>query len=164
MQPEFLLALLKRCRAREIHAAVDTTCYAEPEIVQKVAKHANLFLCDIKHMDGMIHKRFTGVDNDRILYNIRALADAGKKIVIRIPIVPGFNDDQANIEMTGDFVASLSSVVQIGILPYNRGGIEKSARLTTECHLMEVDVPNDERMTMIVETFRSYGFDVKIGD
>jgi pyruvate formate lyase activating enzyme len=163
MQPEFLLALLKRCRARDIDTAVDTTCYAETEIVREVAAQTDLFLCDLKHMDGAAHKRFTGVDNDRILYNIRDLSDAGKKIVIRIPVVPGFNDDRANIEKTANFVVSLGSVAQIGILPYNSGGTEKSPRLTTDFDLMETEVPTDEKMAEIADIFMNYGFDVKIG-
>jgi pyruvate formate lyase activating enzyme len=163
MQPEFLLALLKRCRAQDIHTALDTTCYAEPEIIRDVSAYTDLFLCDIKHMDAAAHKRFTGVDNDRILYNIKELSKTGKTIAIRIPVVPGFNDDRTNIERTADFVTSLGNIDQIGILPYNRGGSEKSARLTTEFHLMETNVPNEQNIMIIAETFRHSGFDVKIG-
>jgi pyruvate formate lyase activating enzyme len=103
------------------------------------------------------------VDNDLILYNIRWLSDAGKKIVIRIPIVPGFNDDQANIEMTAEFARSLGTMNKIDVLPYNRGAREKSARLTTEFDLMEADVPDDEKMAVIVQTLENYGFEAKIG-
>lgn len=163
MQPEFLLALLKQCRAQDIHTAVDTTCFAKPELVRKVAAHTDLFLCDIKQMDGNAHKRFTGVNNDRILYNIKDLSKSGKDIAIRIPVVPGFNDDPANIEATADFAASLDNVGHIDILPYNRGGIEKSARLATEFDLMQADIPSEEKMEGIAETFRNCGFDVKIG-
>jgi pyruvate formate lyase activating enzyme len=163
MQPEFLLTLLKRCRAQGIHTAVDTTCYAEPEIVQKLAEQTNLFLCDLKHMDGAVHRDFTGVDNDLILYNIRSLSDAGKEIVIRIPVIPGFNDDPTNIEMSAEFVASLTGVSKIDVLPYNSGGKEKSARLTAEFDLMETDIPEGEKMITIADAFKNYGFEVKIG-
>lgn len=163
MQPEFLLALLKRCRAQDIHTAVDTTCYAEPEIVRKVAAQADLFLCDIKHMDAATHEHFTGVNNDRILYNIKELSKIGKNIVIRLPVVPGFNDDPVNIERTADFAASLGNVVQIGILPYNPGGMEKSARLATKLDLMHAGVPSEEKIKGIAKTFKNCGFDVKIG-
>jgi pyruvate formate lyase activating enzyme len=163
MQPEFLLALLKQCQAQGIHTAVDTTCYAEPEIMREVAEQTDLFLCDLKHMDGAVHRDFTGVDNDLILYNIRCLSDAGKRIVIRIPVIPGFNDDQANTETAAEFVASLTDVSEIDLLPYNSGGKEKSARLTAEFDLMETDVPEGEKMIMVADTFKKYGFEVKIG-
>ena len=163
MQPEFLCELLAQCRAREIHTAVDTTCFAEPEIIEKVSKGADLFLCDLKHIDSEIHKRFTGVGNEVILENIRKLASSGKDIIIRLPVIPGFNDDDANIEATGKFAASLGVIRRIDILPYNRGGLEKSALLAEEYELMESSRPADERMDSIAEKLRGFGFEVKAG-
>jgi len=163
MQPDFLLELLNRCRSMGIHTAVDTTCYAEPEIVMKVAEQTDLFLCDIKHMDPVLHEQSTSVDNDLILYNIRSLSDAGKRIMIRIPIIPGFNDEPDNIEKTAEFAASLAGVSRIDILPYNAGGPEKSNRLTAQFSLMETRAPGDEKMARIAETLKSFGFEVKIG-
>ncbi|MHC4323523.1 MAG: glycyl-radical enzyme activating protein [Planctomycetota bacterium] len=163
MQPDFLLALLNQCRARNIHTAVDTSCYAEPGIAASVAEKADLFLCDLKHMDNEIHKRFTGVGNDLILENIRRISQSGKKIIIRIPIIPGFNDDQANIEATGSFAASLQGIGRIEILPFNRGGIEKSTRLAGEIEPMRVETPNERQMNSIAENLSNYVSEVNIG-
>jgi len=163
MQGEFLLALLNRCRAEYIHTAVDTTCHAKGDLVRRVAEVADLFLCDIKHMDAATHEQYTGVPNNLILANLRMLAEAGKKMVIRIPIVPGFNDDRANIENTARFAQSLPTVKRIDILPYNRGGLEKSVRLTAGFDLMEGRRPGDEQMAEIARTLRGYGFEVTIG-
>ncbi len=163
MQPDFLLALLNQCQQRNIHTAVDTSCYAEPEIVDSVAIWADLFLCDLKHMDNEMHERFTGVGNSLILENIRRVAQAGKKIVIRIPIIPGFNDETANIEATGKFTASLPGAGRIDILPFNRGGIEKSARLTGEIKSMRTETPEEGQMSSIAENLSKYVFEVNIG-
>ncbi len=163
MQPEYLLALLNQCRAEQIHTVVDTSCYAEPKIVEMVGEKTDLFLCDIKHMDNEIHERFTGVGNTLILDNIRRLSEAGKKIVIRIPIIPGFNDEKANIEATGKFTASLSGVSRIDILPFNRGGKEKSARLSVQSKPMQIETPGEEKMNSIANNLSKYGFEVKIG-
>jgi len=163
MQPEFLLAVLNQCQAQQIHTAVDTSCYAEPEIVEMVSERTDLFLCDLKHIDNEIHERFTGVGNKLILDNIRRLSEAGKEIVIRMPVIPGFNDDQANIEATGKFTALLHGVRRIDILPFNRGGKEKSARLTAESKLMQVETPDEEEMNSIAKELSKYGFEVKIG-
>jgi len=163
MQPDFLLALLEKCRAQEIHTALDTSCYAKPEIVEMVSEKTDLFLCDVKQMDSNTHKRFTGVGNNLILDNIRRLSQAGKRIVIRIPVIPGFNDDQANIEATGKFAASLPGVGRIDLLPYNRGGKEKSARLAAGIKLMQTETPDDEKMNSIAQYLKNYGFEVKIG-
>jgi pyruvate formate lyase activating enzyme len=167
MQPEFLLALLNQCRSEDIHTAVDTTCYARTATVRRVAEVANLFLCDVKHMDPDKHERYTGVRNELILDNIRMLAEMGKRIFVRVPIVPGFNDDQENIGRTAEFVRSLQTVVKIDILPYNRGGLEKSVRLTAETDdrvsLLQASPPGNSRMEEIAEALRAYGFQVKIG-
>ncbi|UCG46913.1 MAG: glycyl-radical enzyme activating protein [Phycisphaerales bacterium] len=163
MQPDFLLKLLQQCRSREIHTAVDTTCHAEPDLLEKVAAATDLFLCDFKHVDREMHRRFTGVDNDLILKNIRRLADAGKQIVIRIPIVAGFNDYRAAVEMAGKFAASLPNVEEIDILPYNSGGLSKAPRLMGNFDLMQAEAPDDEKMAAIAEVLGGYGFQVKIG-
>ncbi|MBN1805878.1 MAG: glycyl-radical enzyme activating protein [Sedimentisphaerales bacterium] len=163
MQTEFLLALLNKCQNKRIHTAVDTSCYAESKIVEMVSKKANLFLCDIKHTDAEVHERFTGVGNNLILENIRLLSKAGKEIIIRIPIIPGFNDEKANIEATGKFVASLSGITRIDILPFNRGGKEKSARLAFKDKYPQVETPGAERMKSIAKDLGKYGFEVKIG-
>jgi len=163
MQPDFLLALLSQCRELNIHTAVDTSCYAKPEIVESVVKLADLFLCDIKHMNNEMHKRFTGVENTLILENIKRISQAGKKMIIRIPIIPDFNDDPDNIEATGEFTASLEGVGRIDILPFNRGGIEKSTRLTGEFESMQLDAPDQEQMSLIAESLKKYVFEVNIG-
>jgi len=163
MQPQFLLALLGDCRAEGIRSAVDTTCYAEPELIDQVARAADLFLCDIKHMNGERHRQYTGVGNKPILDNIRALVEAGKEMIVRIPVIPGFNDDQANITETARFARSLKRVQRIDILPYNRGGLEKAVRLTGDVDLMQAEPPDEGKMAEIAEILRTYGFDAKTG-
>jgi pyruvate formate lyase activating enzyme len=163
MQPKFLLALLNQCGAQAVHTAVDTSCYAEPEIVKMVSEKTDLFLCDLKHTDSNVHKRFTGVGNNLILDNIKHLSEAGKKIVLRIPVVPGFNDDQANIEATGKFASSLPGVSKVNILPYSRGGIEKLARLTADTEPMQTEPPDEEKMKSVAKILNKYGLEIKIG-
>ncbi len=163
MQPEFLLALLNKCQNKRIHTAVDTSCYAESKIVEMVGEKTNLFLCDIKHMNSEIHEQFTGVGNQQILENIRLLSEAGKEIIIRIPIIPNFNEEKANIEATGKFIASLVGVIRVDILPFNRGGKEKSARLMTQIKSLQVETPSEEQMNLIAQDLSKYGFEVKIG-
>jgi len=163
MQPDFLLALLNQCRQKNIHTAIDTSCYAEPEIVESVVKTADLFLCDIKHMNSQIHERFTGAGNDLILENIKLISQSGKKIVIRIPVIPGFNDDPANIEATGKFAASLQGIGRIDILPFNSGGIEKSTRLTGGIEPVRFDTPDRAQMSLIAESLKKYVFEVHVG-
>jgi len=163
MQSDFLIAMLEQCKAESIHTALDTTCYAEKNIFTQIADLVDLFLCDIKHMDTKKHREFTGVDNGLILDNISRLAKMGKKIIIRVPIVPGFNDNIINIEKTAEFVATLNGTRRIDLLPYNRGGVEKSSRLVATAPLVEAESLPQEAMELIMSTFIEYGFEVKIG-
>jgi len=163
MQADFLVALLDACRAEGIHAAVDTTCHATAETLQSVAKVTDLFLCDVKHMNSELHERYTGIPNERALENIRMLAEAGKRIIIRVPIVPGFNSDGTNMERTVQFVQSLKTVRRVDVLPYNRGGLEKAVRLNGGIDLMESQAPDDDTMAQIAGIFRRHGFEVKVG-
>jgi pyruvate formate lyase activating enzyme len=142
---------------------VDTTCHAAPQVVRRIAETTDLFLCDIKHMNGKRHKQYTGVDNARILENIALLTQAHKEVFIRVPIIPGFNDDRANIVETARFVQGLKAIRRIDILPYNRGGLEKAGRLTGEVNLVQAQTPSDDTMNEIAEVLRGHGFEVKIG-
>jgi pyruvate formate lyase activating enzyme len=163
MQPEFLLALLAACRTEDIRTAVDTTCHAPPEILRRVAGVSDLFLCDIKHMNPRVHEQYTGVDNRQILDNIGMLAKSGKNVIIRVPVIPGFNSDEENIRRTAEFVQSLKTVRRVDILPYNRGGVEKAGRLAGTADLMQAQAPSDDTMREIAGVLAGYGFEVKIG-
>jgi len=114
-------------------------------------------------MDSGKHREYTGVDNKLILDNILRLATRGKKIIIRMPIVPGFNDDIINIENTAEYVATLNGTRRIDLLPFNRGGVEKTSRLAASVSPMEADSPRQEVMESIRNRFTEYGLEVKIG-
>jgi pyruvate formate lyase activating enzyme len=163
MQPEFLTALLKECRARGLHTAVDTSCYAAPEIFESLRALVDLFLCDIKHMDGEAHKRLGGVDNNLILENIQRLTAAEGQVTARMPVIPGLNDDESNVRATGAFVASLPGVTRIDILPYNEGGCAKLARLLGGTESIPLRSPEPEALRSIARILAGYGLDVTIG-
>ena len=105
--PSDLVALLDRCGALGIHRAVDTTLFASPDTVRSVMERTDLFLVDLKHMDSGSHCRFTGVPNERILSNLRMIAEAGIDFLIRIPLIEGVNADEENISRSAIFLASL---------------------------------------------------------
>lgn len=155
-QPEFLVGLLTRCRQRGIHTAVDTTCYAPAEVLEQVAPLTDLFLCDIKHTDSNIHREFTGAGNEQILANIKALADAGKEIIVRLPLVPGFNDSDENIKATGRLVRDFDTVRRLDILPYSGAGRTKAERLSGDCELMESKRPDPTSLNRVRRILQDY--------
>jgi len=125
MQPEFLLELLRACRAHGIHTAVDTSGYAPQEQLRAAAGLTDLFLYDLKTMDDARHLECTGVSNAAILDNLAALGRMHQNIWIRIPIVPGFNDDAEQLDAAARFVASIPAVRQVSLLPYHPTGNHK---------------------------------------
>ena len=163
MQPDFLCALAQQCQSRDIHTVVDTTCYTQPETLHRVAQHTNLFLCDVKHMDAGQHEKYTGVSNGLILDNIRLLSQWGKEIVLRLPLIPGINDDLDNVDRTIGFAASLETVQCIDVLPYNRGGLGKVERLCNGIRIIDFGMQDETLMTAVVERIKAAGFDVQVG-
>ena len=126
MQPEFLLEALQACRAHGIRTAVDTSGYAPQEKLLAVAAHADLVLYDLKAMDDARHLECTGVSNALILENLSALGRIHQDIWVRIPIVPGFNDDAGQLDAAARLVASIPAVRQVSLLAYHPTGNHKS--------------------------------------
>jgi pyruvate formate lyase activating enzyme len=163
MQPDFLCALLQSCKEKEIHAAVDTSGLAAWKTLRQISQDVDLFLYDLKLMDDEKHRRFTGVSNELILSNLRALASQGSAITVRVPIIPGVNDDDENISRLGEFVASLPHVPFVSILPYHKAGADKYVRLNKTYALPQTQSPSDERMAEIATLLQGFGISVKVG-
>ena len=153
-QPDFLLALLQACREREIHTAVDTCGFAPWQVLDKIRRHVDLFLYDLKLMDEAEHIRYTGVSNKLILKNLEMLAERGHDITLRVPIIPGINDSDEHIRQLGAFAATLPHLNRVDVLPYHNIAAEKYQRLSRVYKLLETRPPSDERMAEIRNALR----------
>ncbi len=162
-QHEFLLEILHTCGNEGIHRTVDTTGFAPLQVVKKIAPLTDLFLYDLKMMDPEKHFKYTGVRNDLILSNLRALAAGGSEIFIRIPVIPGINDDLENITATAEFLRTLEGAFQVNLLPYHDYGKSKYSNLKSEYKLQETVPPEKEKMFQIHDMFCKHGLDVQIG-
>ena len=128
--PDYTLELLRELGRRGFHRAVDTTLYADSEVVRAVAANCELLLVDLKLMDSAAHARFTGVPNERILDNIRLISQLGANYYIRIPLIAGVNADAANRDAVVRFLSSLPHPpAEIDLLPYHDIGKGKHERL-----------------------------------
>lgn len=163
-QPEFLEELLGLCRSRGIHTAVDTCGLAAPEVLERIAAKADIFLFDLKTMDEQKHVAFTGESNRLILENLERLAGRGSRIIIRIPVVPGVNDDPGNIRRTASFLRSLGGISEISLLPYHRLGRDKSRGIDKEDSCQEFEPPAGESLEMMRTELETSGFLVKRGE
>jgi len=128
-QPEFTIALLRAARDQRIHTAVDTCGLADESVIRAVAPLADLFLYDLKLIDDEAHRRMTGASNARVLENARLLDCLGRRIWLRVPLIPGINDGDDQIVAVGRFAADFANAEALHVLPYHRAGEEKLARL-----------------------------------
>jgi len=163
MQADFAYEILKRCRDLDIHTALDTCCFAPRENLQKLVEVTNLFLCDIKHTDSGLHTQYTGVDNSLIFDNLKFLSDAGCSIVVRVPVVPGFNDSTEQIESIAEFALSLN-VSEIELLPYHSGGAAKAKRIHGDINIIEQPRPGDAVMQALRKAAAGKGINVHTGE
>jgi pyruvate formate lyase activating enzyme len=162
LQHRFLLALLQGCREREIRAALDTCGYAPWKVIDSIRALVDLFLYDLKLIDPQRHRRYTGVDNVLILSNLKQLARGGHFITVRIPVIPGVNDDDENITGLGRFVAGLPGIPQIELLPYHAAATGKYEGLGKEYTLDGLKSPGAGRMEALASLLRREGLQVKI--
>jgi len=163
VQMDFLTGLLAQCKARRIHTALDTSCHAPWQDLETILDNVDLILCDVKHLDAVIHEAVTGVSNQLVLENVQRLAALGKKIILRVPVIPDVNDDDAQITAIGRFAADLNGVARIDLLPYNEAVQGKLARLTGCYDLHEATPVDPERMKAIARLLEGFGLKVKIG-
>jgi len=163
LQQDFLLALLRACKEKEIHTALDTCGFAPWETLDSMREYVDLFLYDLKLMDDAKHRKFTGVSNEFILGNLQALSQRRHNIFLRVPLIPGINDDDENIRQIGAFAAALPHLNRVDILPYHHAAVEKYKRLNKVYELPETRPPSDKRMAEIVQILRGFGLEVKIG-
>lgn len=163
---ETLLELLRRCGDLDIHRAVDTTLYAKPKVVEEVMKKTDLFLVDLKHMNSSKHQYYCGVPNERILENLRLIAEAGKEFVVRIPLITGVNADEDNITKSAVFLATLPwKHKAVHLLPYHEIAPGKHQKLSTiynEANI-RMSTPSADRLQQCIKIFESHGIESTIG-
>ncbi len=175
-QPDFLVELLTLLKARGFRTCVDTSGFAAPGVLEAVASLVDAFLYDLKHLDDETHRRLTGVSNAPVLANLGRLAGlpAGPALAVRIPVIPGHNDDDENLARTGRFLSSLGGAgassdrrgravsPPVTLLPYHKAGVEKYRRLGKVYPLSGVEPPSEARMEEIAGKLRDFGLDVRV--
>ena len=161
-QAEFLEGVLASCKAVGLSTAVDTAGYVSVSVLKRIAKLTDEFLFDLKMMDDTKHRYFVGVGNETILRNLSILASEHRNITIRIPLIPGVNDDEANLEESARYLERLR-LFRLDLLPYHETGIAKYKRLNGEYGMSATKPPTAGRVQQIAEKFSQRGFVVRIG-
>lgn len=153
-QAAFCECVLSKLRDHHIHTAVDTCGFGTKEAFDKLIPYTDLFLFDIKHIDSQTHMRYTGQKNEQILENLRYLDRTGKNIEIRIPYIPTVND--MIIGQIGEFLATLSHVIRVRVLPYHAYAKSKYQSLNLE-YPLEIPIPTGEDINKAISVLRRRG-------
>ena len=161
-QAAFVLEVLRKCRERELHAALDTCGLVDTGNLAAAARLARLVLYDLKLMDPARHADWTGTDNRRILDNLRMLDETASDVWIRLPLIPGANDDDRNLDAVMELLDG-TRFRRISILPYHRIAAAKYQRLGLPNRMEGVEPPSPERIEEIRSRFAAAGFDPHIG-
>jgi pyruvate formate lyase activating enzyme len=166
MHTDYLCEVLDELGKRGFHRTVDTTLFASPENVKRVAERCELFLVDLKLMDSEKHRRYTGVGNEQILANIQLLSEMGKLFWIRIPFIVGINADDENLAASAAFLASLPTKPEmVNLLVYHDVGIGKHARLGTSYNPdgIPMEAPSEELQQHALSIMQQQGLQAIIG-
>ena len=166
-QPAFLLAALEACRREGLHATVDTCGFAPRETALAVAARADLLLWDVKTLDPSRHLDLTGVPLAPILENLAAVSRTGVPIWLRLPVIPGVNDDDASIAQAVELAARTPSVRRVSLLP-STGPRTASGRASGGSRARRDrargrPVPDARRMAALAALFAPTGIETTIG-
>lgn len=163
-QHEFLTQALIECKKLGMHTCIETSAYVRTDLFVNIIKYLDWVFVDIKHMDSNKHYELTGVTNHLIMDNIKYLASESWEgfTVVRIPVVPGYNDDEENIKNTAKFVKKIGLEV-INLLPYHSIGKSKYTQLGKEYELEGVKMPTLEHLEKLKRVVESEGVVCLVG-
>lgn len=162
VQSKFAKELLKACHEQGWNTAMETTGYADPSVIQDVIPEVDHVLLDIKAMDPRVHEANTGVHNRRILENALRIASL-THTVVRVPVVPGVNDDEQTIHAIGEFAKLMPGVDTVHLLPYHTLGENKYALLNREYPMGDAKAIPKEDMGPLVKVIEDLGLKCVIG-
>ena len=163
MHWRFTGELMRRLHEQGIHVALDTCGYTVCDEARALLSEADLLLFDVKGIDPQEHKRCTGVSNELILRNLRELDAEGKPIIVRMPVIPGCNDDDATLAAEAELLASLRSLIRVDMIPYHDFGKIKFGQRGVAYPLEGTARLRDERVQEIKAILESRGLTVQIG-
>lgn len=160
--PEFCLGLIRRCHDSNINVAIDTCGYVSSVPGLEVLKQADYILFDIKGLDDENHRRNTGVSNRLILNNLQMLNSLGKRIIIRIPVIPGYNDQDSEIENIAKLLSGLKSVERVDLISFHEFGEVKYQQLDRD-YPVSTEAMSEQDQQEIKALFEGYGLKTQLG-
>jgi pyruvate formate lyase activating enzyme len=155
-QPKFTSAILRRCQDLGINTALETCGYASRNVWEGILPYTNLILYDLKCPDSKLHEKITGVSNRLIIRNLKLVAKSGVPTIIRIPIIPGINDSEKQIEAFAKIILE-NGLQEVELIPYHKYGVGKYKMLGREYPLENLMPPTNLNLKRIKDYFNSRG-------
>jgi pyruvate formate lyase activating enzyme len=158
LQATFVRELFELSRQDHVDTCVETCGFADPRALLEVIPVTDHFLFDLKHMDSVVHRKYTGQSNGQILRNAALVLEHGADVVFRQPLIPGVNDSIMNIEATAGFLISLGAgAMRLQIMPYHRMGQSKYKALALQCTMKELSVADDAQVEAVKKAYLDRG-------
>jgi len=161
LQWEFAYELLRACKQKHFHTALDTCGYARWSILEKILNYVDLVLYDIKHIDAKLHKKGTGKNNTLILNNARRISNAAK-LWIRVPLIAGYNDSPEHMRGIAELAKEVGAE-KVSLLPYHELGREKYFNLGRAYNIGRFNVPSNGHIQLLKDLIESLGVKVTVG-
>lgn len=155
-QPEFTSEILRKAKQAGIHTCLETSGFANPEVIRQVLPETDLFLYDYKLTDDSLHQYYTGVSNKRIIGNLELILNLGGKVVLRCIVIPGINDNSQHFKS----IAELShhpNVQQVELMPYHQYGKHKYRQLGMEPFEFGIETTDPQRATIWADELMQLG-------
>jgi pyruvate formate lyase activating enzyme len=162
VQHQFLKTALEECRKNNIHTIVDTSGYSSYSIFQSINEYVDQYLYDLKIIDDADHKKYTGVANKLIIDNMKKLLRDGKKLNLRIPLIPGISDTDKNLSQLSKLVEPYINSISIDFLPYNEFSESKYSRFNQKPKLGKLETQSADVLNKIKTDFEEKGFKVNL--
>jgi pyruvate formate lyase activating enzyme len=162
LQPEFALEILKRLHEAGLHTCLDTSGLGDTEGLRKLLPFVDLVYFDIKHIDPKIHKAQAGRTNEAILRNFSEVAASGVELVVRVPVVPYFNDSSDAISDIAELVAVHAPGATVHLLPYHRYGQQKYGMLGLDYELAAAESPSQDFMKAACNILQTRGLTCEV--
>jgi pyruvate formate lyase activating enzyme len=161
-QPAFAVSILRGAKERGLHTAIETCGAVGWNVLEEIMEVTDVVIYDLKHMDSEAHERLTGVGNERILANFERLAALGCRILVRVPLIPGCNDDDENLRATAGMVRRLG-IEEIEIIPYHDFASGKYELLGLQYQLSNVKPYTANQLDLKKQVFLDNGVNARIG-
>ena len=165
VQFEFLLEALIELKKAGFHTTVDTSGFTSEEKLRAIMPYTDMFLYDIKHLDSEMHKKYTGVPNEKILSNFNMLLKEGAEVMVRVPVIPGVTANREYMESLRDYLGQRTTgkIKEINLLPYHKTGSSKYRRFNLPDRMTGIDQISNGHLDDYIEILKPLGIRVKKG-